>query len=83
MVPITEDIIKDMIGYLEKYKQEASQTKNKKPISNESDRYMELNKSTLLYKWRSSSRNEIEDTVKPQNKIRPISSSSLDEKDSK
>ena len=44
---------------------------------------MVLNKLTSLGKSRSSSRIETEDTVKPQNKTRSISSASLDDKDTK
>ena len=44
---------------------------------------MALNKLTSLDKSRSSSRTETEDTVKPQNKTRSISSASLDDKDTK
>ena len=41
---------------------------------------MALHKLTSLDKSRSSSRTEKEDTVKPQNKTRPISSDSLYDK---
>ena len=44
---------------------------------------MEFNKLSSLYVLRSSSRTEIEDKVRPQNKIRSISSSSLNDKDTK
>ena len=42
-----------------------------------------MNKSNLLDKSRSSSRTELEDTVKPLNKTRLISSASLSDKDTK
>ena len=44
---------------------------------------MTLNKSSSLDKSRSSSRTEIEDTVKPPNKTRSILLASLDDKDTK
>ena len=83
LVPTTEDTVKDMIGNLKTDKQEASKTKNKKPKSNESDKYTALNKLTSLDKSGSCSRTETEDTVKKQNKTGSISSSSLDDKDTK
>ena len=79
LVPTTEDTVKDVIGNFKTEKQEASQTKNKNPIRNESDKYMALNKLTSLDKSMSSSRTETEDTLKPQNKTRSISSASLDD----
>ena len=83
LVPTTKDTVKDLIGSLKTDKQEAPQTKNKKLISNESDKDMALNKLNSLDKSRSSSRTETEDTVKPQNKTKSISSASLDDKDTK
>ena len=44
---------------------------------------MALNKLTSLNKSRSFSRTETEDTAKPQNKTRSISSASLYDKDNK
>ena len=44
---------------------------------------MELNKSSSLYKLGSYSRTETEDTAKPPNKTRSISSASLYNKDTK
>ena len=72
-----------MIGNLKTDKQEASKTKNKNPIGNELDKDTASNKLSSLAKPRSSSRTEIEDTAKPQNKTRSISSASLDDKDTK
>ena len=46
---------------------EATQTKNKIHISNESYKYTALNKLAPLGKSRSSSRTETEETVKPKN----------------
>ena len=54
LIPTTEDTVKDVIGNLKTDKQEASKTKNEKPISNDSDKYMALNKLTSLDKSRSS-----------------------------
>ena len=72
-----------MIGNLKTYQQEASQTKNKKPIGNDSYKYTALNKLTSLDKSRSSSRTETEDTVIPENKKVSISSASLNDKNTK
>ena len=83
LVPTTEDTVKEVIGYLKTDKPQASQTKNEKSISNESNKGMALNKSSSLDKSRSSSKTETEDTVKPQNKTRSISSASLYDKDTK
>ena len=83
LIPTTKDTAKDMIGNLKIDQQEASQTENENPISNDSDKDMALKRLTLWDKSRSSSRTETEDTVKPQNKTRSISSASLDDKDTK
>ena len=80
LIPTTKDTVKDMIGNLKTDQQQASQTENKNPISNDSDKDMVLKKLTSLDKSRSSSRTETEDTVKLQNKARSISSASLDDK---
>ena len=72
-----------MIGNLKTDKQEASQTENEKTIINDSDKDMKLNKLTSLYKSRSSSITETDDTVIPQTKTISISSSSLDDKNTK
>ena len=53
LVPTTEDTVKEVISNLKTDKQEAFQTKNKKPISNESEKYMVLNKLSSLDKSRS------------------------------
>ena len=76
-------MVKEVISNMETEKPQASQTKNKKSMSNESNKGMELNKSSSLDKSRSSSRSETEDTLKPLNKTRSISSASLDDKDTK
>ena len=80
MVPTTEYTFKDVISNLKTDKQEASKTENENPIRNESYKDMALNKLTSLDKSSSSSRTETEDTFKPQNKTRSISSASLDDK---
>ena len=82
-IPTTIYTVKNVIVNLKTDQQEASQTKNKKHISNDSDKSMVFNKSTSLDKSSSSSRTEIEDTVKPQTRIRLISPDSLDDKDTK
>ena len=69
-----------MIGNFKIYKQEASQTKNKSYIRNESYKDISLNKLSSLDKSKSYSIIETEDTVKPQNKKKSISSASLDYK---
>ena len=58
LVHTKEDTVKDVIGNLKTEKQEASQTKSKKPISNEPEKETELNKLTSLDKSRSYSRTE-------------------------
>ena len=83
LIPTTEEMVKDVIGNLKIDKQQASQSKNEKPIINESDKDMALDKSSPLDKSGSSSRTETEDTVKPLNKTRSISSASVDDKDTK
>ena len=72
-----------MIGNLKTDQQEASQTKNENPISNDLDKDMELCKLTSLDKSRSSSRTETEDTVIPETKTQSISSASLGDKNTK
>ena len=81
LIHTTKDTVKDVIGNLKTDKQEASKTENEKPISNESYKDMALNTLTSLDKPRSSSRTKTENKVKPQ--TRSISSSSLDDKDTK
>ena len=44
LIPTTKDTVKDVIVNLKTDKQVASQTKNEKPICNESDKDMALNK---------------------------------------
>ena len=83
LINTTEDTVKDVISNLKIDKQEVSQTKNEKPIINESDKDMALNKLTSLDKSRSYSITETEDTLKSQTKIRSISSAILDDKDTK
>ena len=83
LIPATEDTVKYVIGNLKPTKKEASQTENEKHISNDSDKYMALNKLTSLYKSRYSSRTETEDTVIPKTKTRSISSASLYDKNTK
>ena len=83
LVPTTEGTIKEVIGNLKTDKQEASQTKNKYPIINESDKDMALNKLISLDKSRSSSITETEDTVILETKTISISSASLDDKNIK
>ena len=50
LVPTTEETVKEVMGNLKTYKPQASQTKNKKPIRNESNKDMALNKSISLDK---------------------------------
>ena len=69
LIPTTEDTIKYNIGNLKTNQQEASHTKNEKPILNDSDKYMSLNKLTSFRKSRSSSKTETEDTVIPETKL--------------
>ena len=56
LIPTTKNTVKDVIGNLKTDQQEASQTKNENPISNDSDKDMKLNKLTSLDKSRSYSR---------------------------
>ena len=77
LISTTEYTVKDVISNFKKYKQEASQTKNENPISNEPDKDVALNQLTSLDKSRYSSRTETEDTVISQTKTRSISSVSL------
>ena len=72
-----------MIDNLKRDKQEVSQTENKKPIINESEKDKALNKLTSLDKSRSSSITETEDTVIPETKTGSISSANLDDKNIK
>ena len=58
LIPTTEDTVKDVIGNLKTDQQEASQTKNEKPISNDSEKDMTLNKLISLDKSRYSSKTE-------------------------
>ena len=83
LVPTTEETIKKVIGNLKTDKQQASQIKNKKAISNEPDKDMAFNKSGSLDKSTSSSRTETEETLQPENKKISISLASLDDKDTK
>ena len=83
MIPATEDTVKDVIGDLKTDKQEAPQTKNEKPIINDSDKDMALNKLISLDNSMSSSGTETEDTVIPETKTGSISSASLDDKNAK
>ena len=50
LITATGNTVKDMIGNLKTDQQEATQTKNKKPITNDSDKDLELNKLTSLNK---------------------------------
>ena len=83
LIPTKKDTVKNVIGDLKTDQHESSQTENEKAISNDSYKYMALNKLTSLDKSRSSSRTETEDTVKSQTKTRSISSASLYDKDTK
>ena len=76
-------MVKEVIINMEKDKPQASQTKSKKSIINESNKGMAWNKSSSLDKSRCSSITETEDTVKPLDKRRSISSASLDDKQTK
>ena len=50
LVPTTEEAVKEVIGNLKTDKPQASKTKDKNPISNESDKDMSWNKSSSLDK---------------------------------
>ena len=58
LVPTIEYMVKEVISNLETEKPQASQTKNKMTINNESDKDMAFNKLTSLDKSRFSSRTE-------------------------
>ena len=77
LVPTTEKMVKEVINNMETDKPKASQTKKDKSISNESNKFMALDKSSSLYKSRASQRTETEEKVKPLKKTRSISSASL------
>ena len=49
-IPITKDTFNDVIGNLKTDQQGASETENEKPISNDSDKDMTLNKLNSLDK---------------------------------
>ena len=83
LIPTIKDTVKDVISNFKTDQQEASQTENENPISNDSEKYMALNKFTSLDKSGSSFRTETIDTLKPQTKTRSISSASLYDKDTK
>ena len=59
-----EDQFEDAIGNLKTDKQKASDSYFEKPISEDIEKYMALNKLPSLDKSRSSSKTETEDTVK-------------------
>ena len=63
LVPITEKIVKEVINNMETDKPQASQTKQKIYISNESNKGVSFNKSSSLDNSRSSPRTETEETV--------------------
>ena len=58
LIPTTEDTVKDVIGNFKTDQQEAPQTENEKPISNDSDKDMAFNKLTSLDKSKSFSGTE-------------------------
>ena len=60
----TEDQIQDNIGNFKTDKQKASDSYFEKPISEDIEKYMALNKLPSLDKSKSSSKTETEDTVK-------------------
>ena len=74
---------KEVISNMEPDKPQASQNKNKKSMTNESNKGMAFNKSSSLDKSRSYSITETEDTVNQLNKTRSISSDSFSDKDTK
>ena len=63
LIKPTEDQIQDDIGNLKTDKQKSSDSYFEKPISEDIEKDMALNKLTSLDKSRSSSRTETEDTV--------------------
>ena len=74
---------KEEISNMETDKPQVSQTKKDKSISNAFKKGMALNKSSSLDSSRASEITETEDTVKPLNKTRSISSDSLSDKNTK
>ena len=64
LIKPTEDQIKDAIGNFKTDKQKASDSHFEKPISEDIEKDMALNKLTSLDKSRSYSKTETEDTVK-------------------
>ena len=78
-----EDKVKYVIGDLKTDQQKASHIEFEMPISKDTEKYMALNKLTLLDKSRSSSGTETEYTVTPNTKKRWISSASSDDKNIK
>ena len=83
LFPKTEEKVKEVISNTEADKPKSSKTKNRKPIQNEPNKGIALNKSRSLDKSRSSSINETKDTVKKLNKKRSISSASSYDKATK
>ena len=63
-----EDKVKYVIGDLKTDQQKASHIEFEMPISKDTEKYMALNKLTLLDKSRSSSGTETEYTVTPNTK---------------
>ena len=68
LIKPTEEQIKVDIGNLKIYQEKASDSYIEKPISEDIEKDMALNKLTSLDKSRSSSKTETEDTVKLDNK---------------
>ena len=83
LIKQTEDQIKDAIGNLKTDEQKTSDSEFEKPISEDIERDMALNKLTSLDKSRSSSETETKDMVKLDTKKRSISSASSDDKNIK
>ena len=83
MIQPKEDQIKEAVGNLKTDEQKASDSEFENPISEDTEKYMALNKLTSLDKSRSISRTETEDTVTLDIKKISISSASSDDKNIK
>ena len=83
LIKPTEDQIQDGIDNLKTDKQKASYSYFEKPLSEDKEKDMDLNKLTSLDKSRSSYNTETEYTVKQYTKTRSMSSASSDDKNTK
>ena len=83
LINTKEDQIKETIINLKTDKQKASDSYFENSISKDTEKYMALNKLTLLDKSRSSSKTETEDTEKLDTKNISMSSASSHDKNIK